>query len=68
MPRWRLETKAGISTKGETFDDPEVVNVCHLVLKAVGLVGPANVQGFVAEDGARRSCTRSTRGSPAACR
>jgi carbamoyl-phosphate synthase large subunit len=52
VPRWRLETKAGISTKGETFDDPEVVNVCTMVLKAVGLVGPANVQGFVAEDGA----------------
>jgi carbamoyl-phosphate synthase large subunit len=50
-PRWRLETKAGISTKGETFDDPEVINTCSLVLKAVGLVGPANVQGFVAEDG-----------------
>jgi carbamoyl-phosphate synthase large subunit len=50
-PRWRLETKAGISTKGETFDDAEVVNTCTLVLKALGLVGPANVQGFVAEDG-----------------
>lgn len=50
-PRWRLETKAGISTKGETFHDEEVVNVCSLVLKAVDLVGPANVQGFVAADG-----------------
>ncbi len=50
-PRWRHETKAGISTKGETFEDEEVANVCALVLKAVDLVGPANVQGFVAEDG-----------------
>jgi carbamoyl-phosphate synthase large subunit len=52
VPRWRLETKAGISTKGETFEDDEVVNVCSLVLKTVDLIGPANVQGFVAEDGA----------------
>jgi carbamoyl-phosphate synthase large subunit len=51
-PRWRLETKAGVSTKGETFADDEVVNVADLVLKAVGLIGPANVQGFVTEDGA----------------
>lgn len=50
-PRWRLETRGGISTKGETFEDEEVANLCSLVLKAVDLVGPANVQGFVAEDG-----------------
>ena len=46
-----LETKGGISTKGETFADDEVANVVSLVVKATGLVGPANVQGFVAEDG-----------------
>ncbi|MGH8892701.1 MAG: ATP-grasp domain-containing protein [Actinomycetes bacterium] len=51
-PRWRLETRAGISTKGETFVDEEVANVVSLVVKACGIVGPANVQGFVAEDGA----------------
>jgi carbamoyl-phosphate synthase large subunit len=50
-PRWRLETKGGISTKGRTFTDDEVVNVVSLVVKSTGLVGPANVQGFVAEDG-----------------
>jgi carbamoyl-phosphate synthase large subunit len=50
-PRWRNETKAGVSTKGETFADAEVANVASLVVKATGLVGPANVQGFVAEDG-----------------
>lgn len=50
-PRWRTETKAGISTKGETFADDAVVDVVSLVVKATGLVGPANVQGFVAEDG-----------------
>jgi carbamoyl-phosphate synthase large subunit len=51
VARWRLETKAGISTKGETFDNDDVIHLSGQVLKAVGLVGPANVQGFVGEDG-----------------
>jgi carbamoyl-phosphate synthase large subunit len=51
-PRWRTETRGGISTKGTTFEDAEVTNVVSLVIKSVGLVGPANVQGFVTEDGA----------------
>jgi carbamoyl-phosphate synthase large subunit len=51
-PRWRTETRGGISTKGTTFEDHEVTNVVSLVIKSVGLVGPANVQGFVTEDGA----------------
>ena len=52
VARWRLETKAGISTKGETFDNADVLHLSGQVLKAVGLIGPANVQGFVCEDGA----------------
>jgi carbamoyl-phosphate synthase large subunit len=52
VPRWRLETKAGISTKGRTFDDPAVVAAVEQVLEALDMVGPANVQGFVADDGA----------------
>jgi carbamoyl-phosphate synthase large subunit len=47
VPRWRNETKAGISTQGETFArdglDAEVAGL----LTAVGHTGPANVQGFV---------------------
>jgi carbamoyl-phosphate synthase large subunit len=50
-PRWRLATKAGISTLGETFADEAVTEVTGLVLKALGHVGPANVQGFVGDDG-----------------
>jgi carbamoyl-phosphate synthase large subunit len=49
--RWRTETRGGISTKGKTFDNPLVHEVVSLVLKSVGLVGPANVQGFVQADG-----------------
>ncbi|WP_448614359.1 ATP-grasp domain-containing protein [Modestobacter sp. URMC 112] len=51
VPRWRAETKAGISVKGETFASAEVADVVARALAAVGLVGPANVQGFVADDG-----------------
>ena len=51
VARWRQETRGGISVRGLTFDDAEVGNVVEQVLAAVGLVGPANVQGFVHEDG-----------------
>ena len=51
VPRWREETKAGISVKGSTFDSPTVTDVVAGALEAVGLTGPANVQGFVGDDG-----------------
>lgn len=51
VPRWRLQTRGGISTRGETFCDGEVVEGARRLLRALGLSGPANVQGFVAEDG-----------------
>jgi len=50
-PRWRLATKGGISTLGATFDDHVVNDVVGRVLKTIGHVGPANVQGFVTDDG-----------------
>ncbi|MBM7807191.1 carbamoyl-phosphate synthase large subunit [Geodermatophilus bullaregiensis] len=51
VPRWRDDTRAGISVKGATFDSPVVTDVVAGALEAVGLTGPANVQGFVADDG-----------------
>jgi carbamoyl-phosphate synthase large subunit len=51
VPRWRDETKAGISVKGTTFDSEAVTDLVRDTLAAVGLTGPANVQGFVADDG-----------------
>jgi carbamoylphosphate synthase large subunit len=51
VPRWREETKAGISVKGTTFDSIAVTDVVVGALEAVGLTGPANVQGFVGADG-----------------
>ena len=51
VPRWREETKAGISVKGRTFASDAVTHVVAAALAAVRLTGPANVQGFVADDG-----------------
>ena len=52
VPRWRVETKAGISVKGETFAAPELVAGVDTLLRALDLTGPANVQGFASETGA----------------
>jgi carbamoyl-phosphate synthase large subunit len=51
VPRWRDETKAGISVKGTTFRSEAVTDLVAEALAAVDLTGPANVQGFVADDG-----------------
>lgn len=51
VPRWRLETRGGISTRGETFVDPGLFLDVALLLEALGLRGAANVQGFLGEDG-----------------
>jgi carbamoyl-phosphate synthase large subunit len=51
VPRWRVETKDGISTKGMTFANNAVVSIATRALRAVGLCGAANLQGFVADDG-----------------
>jgi carbamoyl-phosphate synthase large subunit len=51
-PRWRLETRGGISTAGETFEDPVVTATALAAMTAVGLTGVANVQGFTGDDGA----------------
>jgi carbamoyl-phosphate synthase large subunit len=47
VPRWRDQTKAGISVRGTTFDSAAVTRAVAATLRAVGLTGPANVQGFV---------------------
>ena len=50
VPRWRLETKAGISTKGLTFSDLRVTELVRATVDAFGLEGAINVQGFFAPD------------------
>ena len=49
VPRWRDETRGGISVRGTTFDSSAVTEVVAATLCAVGHTGPANVQGFVAD-------------------
>jgi carbamoyl-phosphate synthase large subunit len=51
VPRWRTETKAGISTKGVTFEHSELAGKVAQLLGALRLTGPACVQGFVTEEG-----------------
>jgi carbamoyl-phosphate synthase large subunit len=52
VPRWRLATKAGISTRGETFESSAVADVVARTVAAVGVTGPLNLQGFVHGDAA----------------
>jgi carbamoyl-phosphate synthase large subunit len=51
VPRWRVETKSGISTKGETFVDAAVDDAVARTVDAVGLRGVSNLQGFRDDDG-----------------
>jgi carbamoyl-phosphate synthase large subunit len=46
-PRWRLETSAGTSTKGRTFEDPQLVGQVQQLVLALELEGPVTVQGFM---------------------
>ncbi|HEY6623278.1 MAG TPA: ATP-grasp domain-containing protein [Acidimicrobiales bacterium] len=52
VPRWRNETKAGISVRGETFGHDALIKGAGSLVDALGLTGPANIQGFVSETGA----------------
>jgi len=46
VPRRRIETKAGISYKGETSRDPDLVRYAKRIASALPIVGPANFQCF----------------------
>jgi carbamoyl-phosphate synthase large subunit len=50
VPRWRLETRAGISTKGRTFCDERLNGIAERVVATYSLTGAANLQGFVTDD------------------
>jgi carbamoyl-phosphate synthase large subunit len=49
--RWRSTTRGGISVKGTTFVSPAVDASVAATVRAVGLHGPINLQGFVSADG-----------------
>ncbi|HEY5012488.1 MAG TPA: ATP-grasp domain-containing protein, partial [Acidimicrobiia bacterium] len=50
VPHWRLETKAGISTKSRTFRDPRLEAVAAQAVAIYSLNGAASVSGFVTTD------------------
>ncbi|MFI0433598.1 MAG: ATP-grasp domain-containing protein, partial [Candidatus Nanopelagicales bacterium] len=51
VPRFRLETKSGISTTGVTFAADGLFQAVESFLGSLGHRGPANVQGFLGEAG-----------------
>jgi carbamoyl-phosphate synthase large subunit len=52
VPRIRLETKDGISTKGKVVHDPEIEQSCMDIAKSVGIIGPSCIQMKTSRDGA----------------
>lgn len=51
IPRERILIKAGVSVKGRTYRHLEIENLCSYVVEKSGIVGPANVQGMLCDDG-----------------
>jgi len=51
VPRIRLETKNGNSTKSITVKNTDVEEICIDICETLGLKGPANLQCMVADDG-----------------
>lgn len=51
--RERLETKSGVSYKGRTVDDPEMLHEVVRLAKQLGIRGPANIQAFRTSEGLR---------------
>ena len=50
-PRYRLQTDSGISYKGATAWEERVVAWTAAIVRQIGLIGPANIQCIVDEDG-----------------
>ncbi len=44
VPRIRLQTKAGISTKGRVVRDPDLELTCLKIAESVGIMGPCCIQ------------------------
>ena len=50
IPRSMIQSKGGEQIKGETLDDPQLVELGAATVEALGLIGPSTVQCF-REDG-----------------
>jgi carbamoyl-phosphate synthase large subunit len=51
VPRERIAIKAGVSVKGRTYRHPGIEATVAEVVARSGIVGPANVQGMLRDDG-----------------
>ncbi len=51
VPRERIAIKAGVSVKGRTYHHAEIERIAATVVEKSGIVGPANVQGILENDG-----------------
>jgi carbamoyl-phosphate synthase large subunit len=51
IPRAMLQAKGGEQIKGETLDDPALVDLAARTVEALGLRGPSTVQCFRTDDG-----------------
>lgn len=49
VPRKRIETRAGISYKGETVRNDKLIEYAHEIYKKLNFIGPANVQCFLTD-------------------
>lgn len=54
VPRWRAQTRAGISTRGTTFADTRIDVLVKELTGALDLTAVCNVQGFLDDDGPAR--------------
>jgi carbamoyl-phosphate synthase large subunit len=46
VPRRRFQVESGISIKGETVYDKEIINWCEKIVKKLKLIGPSCIQGI----------------------
>lgn len=51
VPRLRLTVRAGVSDTGRTVRDQRLVEIGATTARSLGIIGPANIQGFVRDDG-----------------
>ncbi|AIJ04931.1 hypothetical protein JH146_0080 [Methanocaldococcus bathoardescens] len=50
VPRKRIEVRSGISYKGQTVKDPELIDYAKKIVEELKIIGPANIQCFKNED------------------
>lgn len=53
VPRLRLHTESGISVKGKTVYDEEIINYCRKIAKELKLFGPSCIQCIRSKEGVR---------------